>query len=191
MKRKSKIMLIYALLMLSCITAYGDSAGLSAPGAQNMTLCPVVKVGVSGTPVAVTSSSQSYSLQPNTSCVRVFNNSGGGWAFTYVFPFGGGGGGFNFQPECPADHPYMQSMKEVWAGAFTYMAYGFVAGGAGMSITCCTIDNPTMSIMQGYDAPTSTDPDTLPYRNLPAIDPTNPKVPNNSTGTWQPGPDCL
>lgn len=96
-------------------------------------------------------------LSSSPTCITQ-SGGGGGWAGGPIL----GILAANLSASCPANRPYLGSVTEAWGGTF------WVAGGMGLTVTCCTAPLTTeMSIQTGYQTTGGTPFDT-----------------------WQIGPDC-
>lgn len=134
-------------------TFAGDSSTLTAPTPVGMTLCSDWVMNSSS---RATSTTMNVPLAGVADCVDGYGGGGVGWGGIPGLAVGMGG---NFNPDCPSSRPYMGGLVEGWGGDW------YVAGGAGMTVTCCSVPSgDTMSLTTGN----------------------NPGVFN----TWQAGTDC-
>lgn len=107
------------------------STDMTPPTRNNMIKCPSITFGN----LTLTNTSQPVPNMGGVSCV------GGVFAGTIVTAGGVIGGAFD--KDCPSDHPYLGGFIEGWG---VVMA---AAGDATMTMTCCTMPQPSMRFVSG------------------------------------------
>lgn len=135
---KKYFLLIFLLIIIpvcNAATSNTDSSAIfSKTGSVEWILCPVTTVNN----ITLKQTDQTITNLGPGDCITK-NSPKGAWVAGFIVVV--------MQMQCPADHPYMQEVQEIWAGQTV------AAGGVWNIWKCCTSPKPPLSIQMKWCKP--------------------------------------